>query len=530
MQESIFDVLYPKFKITKPIRLIEFFAGYGSQALALKYLGVPFEHWKICEWAVKSIQAYKDIHFTNKESHLGDCLTKEDLIYILYQLGISSNYNEPMSKEQISRLSEEQLHSIYNNIVITNNLVNIQQVKGKDLEIVDTDKYDYIFTYSFPCQDLSLAGKGKGMSDTSTRSGMLWEVERILGECKELGTLPQILLMENVPQVHGADNVKDFNKWQLRLEELGYKNYFQDLIATDYGIPQTRNRTFMISILGDYSYTFPKPIPLELKLKDMLEKDVDEKYFLSDKQIKDIQNWNAYEKPLENMEKTDKANISPTLTTRSGAYAAGMILIKNATLKGYLEAEDGDGIDISSRMEYHRGTVQKGKTQTITTKGGENNGVVVNMKTQLCNDLIESGKIKENDVIRHSYTTSRLNGDMKDLKQNNLSPTLDTRCDCLGVCVGTYQYAKSDNFMQGKDRLQIGKEVSDTLQTTQKEGIVYNNLRIRKLTPYECFALMGVKREDFENCAKNQSDASLYHLAGDSIVVNVLMAIFKELL
>ena len=115
------------------------------------------------------------------------------------------------------------------------------------------------------------------------------EVERILTECKELGTMPQILLMENVPQVHGADNVEDFNKWQLRLEELGYKNYWQDLIATDYGIPQTRNRCFMVSILGNYNYTFPKPIPLKLKLKDLLEDNVDSKYYLSDKMIECLQ-------------------------------------------------------------------------------------------------------------------------------------------------------------------------------------------------------------------------------------------------
>ena len=222
-QISIFDELYPKYKITKPIRLIEFFAGYGSQALALKYLGVPFEHWKICEWAVKSIQAYKDIHFTDLDIKLNEDRTKEEMVEFLTRVGISSNYNEPMTKEQINRLSEDNLKKIIKNIAITHNLVNIQQVKGKDLEIVDTDKYDYILCYSFPCQDLSLAGKGKGMKDTSTRSGMLWEVERILTECNELGTLPQILLMENVPQVHGTDNVQDFNKWQLRLEELGYK-------------------------------------------------------------------------------------------------------------------------------------------------------------------------------------------------------------------------------------------------------------------------------------------------------------------
>ena len=288
MNLSIFDILYPKYKITKPIRLIEFFAGYGSQALSLKYLEVDFEHWKICEWAIKSIQAYKDIHFTDVNIDYSKDLTVEEIRKYLFNKGISSNYNEPMNEQQVNRLNENQIRTIYNNIKITNNLVNIQQVKGKDLEVVDTDKYDYILTYSFPCQDLSLAGKGKGMSDTSTRSGMLWEVERILTECQELGTLPQILLMENVPQVHGTDNVKDFNKWQLRLEELGYKNYFQDLIATDYGIPQTRNRCFMVSILGDYSYTFSKPIPLKLKLKDMLEDNVDEKYYIDNNLLQHI--------------------------------------------------------------------------------------------------------------------------------------------------------------------------------------------------------------------------------------------------
>ena len=438
-QTTIFDMLYPKKKITKPIRLIECFAGYGSQALALKYLGVPFEHWKICEWAVKSIQAYKDIHFTYDLFDYGGFYEKEELVEILSNWGISSNYNEPMSKEQIKRLNENQIRTIYNNIISTNNLVNIQQVKGEDLEIVDTDKYEYIMTYSFPCQDLSLAGKGKGMSDTSTRSGMLWEVERILSECKELGNMPQILLMENVPQVHSEDNLQDFNKWKDRLEELGYRNYFQDLIATDYGIPQTRNRCFMISLLGDYSYTFPKPIPLKLKLKDMLEDNVDEKYYISDdlmshilktkKEHEEYTQYDRYNGYLEMWCRVWK-DKSPTLNTKAKDTK---IYVKNATSKGYLEATNGDGIDISSRMEYHRGNVQKGKIQTLTTSGGNDRGVV-------------------------------------------------------------------------------------------------NDMRIRKLTPRETFRLMGVKDEDFNKVAKNQSDSSLYHLAGDSIVVNVLMAIFEEMI
>ena len=565
-QTNIFEMLYDTYKITKPIRMIEFFAGYGSTKLAWDYLGIDVESYKICEWAIKSIQAYKDIHCPGDNTNYSKDLSTQEIKDYLFKKGISQNYNEPMEKSQIDRLSDAQVRTIYNNIKATHNLVNIQQVKGEDLEIVDTDKYEYILSYSFPCQDLSLAGVRKGMSDTSTRSGMLWEVERILTECK---TKPQILLMENVPQVHGEGNKEDFIKWQLRLEELGYSNYWQDLIATDYGIPQTRNRCFMISILGDYNYTFPKPIPLKLKLKDLLEDVVDEKYYLSDKQISDIQTWNAYEKPLENMEKTDQKNISPTLTTRSGAYAAGMILVKNATKKGYLEASDGDGVDISSRMEHHRGTVQKGKTQTLTTMGGENNGVVVDdtLKKDLCNKLIQDGLVEEGDVVKHSYTQQILDGNKKCVEKNDGNMiTLTTRGDCVGVCVRTYQYAKSDKFMQGKDRLQLGKETSDTLQTSPKEGVVTignyspsnhnasrivdknysaptvmenhgtitatqtSNLRIRKLTPKECFRLMGVKDSDYEKCAKNQSNASLYHLAGDSIVVDVIKAIYKQLI
>lgn len=489
-QTTIFDMLYPKYKIAKPIRLIELFAGYGSQALALKYLGVKFEHWKICEWAVKSIQAYKDIHFTDDTRNYSEVASKEEIQEMLLKWGISSNYNEPMTREQINRLSEKQLRTIFNNISATNNLVNIQQVKGQDLEIIEKEQYEYILTYSFPCQDLSLAGKGKGMADTTTRSGMLWEVERILNELKETNSLPQILLMENVPQVHGSDNVEHFNKWQLALEKLGYKSYFQDLIATDYGIPQTRNRCFMVSILGEYSYTFPKPIPLELKLKDLLEDNVDEKYYLSEKGMEYICG-NALNKNLKDRIDRSKTKLSKeiayTISTKQDRRCgdANFILdgygetsiedflkIKNATKKGYLEAYEGDGINISNRMEYQRGNVQKDKVQTLTTSGG-------------------------NDI---------------------------------GVCVETYQYAKSDKFMNGKDRFQLGKEVSDTLQTTPKEGVCYNDLRIRKLTPLECFRLMGVKDEDYYKIVKNQSNSSLYHLAGDSLVTLVFCAIMSTMI
>ena len=170
------------FKITKPIRLIELFSGYGSQHLALKYLGANVESWKTCEWAYKSIQAYKDLHFENDNTNYSQDLTKEEIFEWLYKKGISSNYNEPMKLDSIKRLGEDKCRVIYNNIIATHNLVNIQTVKGEDLEIKDVENYEYLMTYSFPCQDLSVAGKQAGMGDTSTRSGMLWEVERILKE------------------------------------------------------------------------------------------------------------------------------------------------------------------------------------------------------------------------------------------------------------------------------------------------------------------------------------------------------------
>lgn len=134
----------------KKLRLISFFSGYDSQSLSLKYLGLEFEHWKTCEWAVKSIQALKDLHFADDSTNYSKDLSRDELIKYLSDKGISSNYNEPMSFDQVKRLDESKLRTIYNNIKATHNLVNIQQVKGGDLEIMNNDEYDYMLTYSYP--------------------------------------------------------------------------------------------------------------------------------------------------------------------------------------------------------------------------------------------------------------------------------------------------------------------------------------------------------------------------------------------
>lgn len=281
-QMSIFDGEQP-FKIDKPIRLITLFSGYDSQALALKYLGVSFEHYRTCEWAIPSIQALHDLHFAEDTTDYSASLNKEELVGELESLGISADYNQPLTADKIKRYGEQKLRTIYNNIKSAHNLVSIVNAKGTDLGVVDTDKYCYIMTYSFPCQDLSNAGLQKGMDRGSgTRSGLLWEVERLL---KETAELPQVLLMENVPQVIGKGNIKAFGEWLAVLDKLGYHSKYEVMSATDYCVPQTRRRCFMISVLGDCFYTMPKKIKNEVILGDVLEEKVDKSYYLSEKQI-----------------------------------------------------------------------------------------------------------------------------------------------------------------------------------------------------------------------------------------------------
>lgn len=372
----------PKFKINKPIRLIELFGGISCQAQALLNLGVNFTNYRYCDFDKYACQSHNEIIGTNDKPS------------------------------------------------------DITKWKGEDLGICDADKYCYIMTYSFPCTDLSTAGKMAGMERGSgTRSGLLWEVERLLKECNEL------------PQVHGKKNKASFDEWCQFLESLGYKNYWKDLNAKDYGVPQSRNRCFMVSLLGDYSYEFPEPIELKLKLQDLLEDEVDDRYYISDK-------------------------IKDTYISRK-----------------YKEFIDKNGYIPDAFNPYNNAEIKEIVPTQSTQCGSVTSSSAVLLKQEMCNKLIQEGKVKENDVIRHSYSTSRINGEMKDIQQNNMSPTLDTRCDCLGVC---------------------------------------KNYRIRKLTPKECLRLMGVRDEYSKRITC--SNAQKYKQAGNGIVVDVLMAIFKQML
>lgn len=283
MQMSMFDG-GQWFKIDKPIRLVELFGGIGAQSKALERLEVQFEHYRLCEIDKYAVKSYNAIHGTNFE------------------------------------------------------VSDITKIHADDLGIVDTDKYCYIMTYSFPCQDLSIAGKQAGMEKGSgTRSGLLWEVERLLFEIKEL---PQVLLMENVPEVIGQKNIKHFAEWVKVLDELGYKSKWQLLNAKDFGVPQNRNRCFMVSILGDYYYDFPQGKPLTKRLKDLLEEKVDEKYYLSNRTVEMFVEHTA-KKQAEGcgfkFEPTDGGGVAHSVLTRNGERPCDNFILKPA--HGYYKGE-----------------------------------------------------------------------------------------------------------------------------------------------------------------------------------------------
>lgn len=404
-QMSLFE--QPIFKIDKPIRLIELFAGIGSQAKALENLNANFEHYRVCEFDEFAIRSYNAVHHTNFETS------------------------------------------------------DITELKGQDLQIVDTDKFIYIVTYSFPCQDLSLAGNQKGMSKgNNTRSGLLWEVERLLNECEEL---PQVLLMENVPQVHAERNAADFRKWISFLENKGYSSFYDDLNAKNYGIPQNRNRCFMVSILGNYDYVFPPKCVLTLRLKDLLETNVNEKYYLSEKAIESIRNSNFAQK--QNQLQT--GDICGTLLSRDYKDPK-CVIVREATKQGYAEAYEGDSINLDQpNSKTRRGRVGKQVAQTLTTS---------------CNQAV----------------------------------------------VEPIAYDEQNNYFR-KDGC-IGTLTTDGSSPKHNNRIIETNLRIRKIIPKEAWRLMGFDDEDFENAKKVNSNSQLYKQAGNSIVVNVLEAIFKQMM
>lgn len=269
---------------------------------------------------------------------------------------------------------------------------------GNITEIIELPKVD-LWTYSFPCTDISLAGTMKGLErDSNTNSSLLWEVERLLLTSHNKNTLPKYLLMENVKNLISKRFKSHFDEWLFFLEKLGYKNYYKVLNAKDFGIPQNRERVFMISVYeSEEAYIFPQKKELKNKLIDFLEDEIDEKYFLSEKIIKtftDMKNRNGYIRGARFRIHDDESKYAYTITTRPGSRPTdNFIMIPENTKKGFKEASVGDGI-YTNRTHQKRGVVQKGKIPTIKCSINDI-GVVVDR-----NDKISIRRLTPKEVWR----------------------------------------------------------------------------------------------------------------------------------
>lgn len=351
----------------------------------------------------------------------------------------------------------------------TKNFGSICDIKGSELPQID------VFTWSFPCTDLSRSGKQKGL--TNTRSGLVYEVLRILKECTD--NKPKVLIMENVVDLVQTKFIREFQAIQVELEQMGYTNYTETLNGKDYGVAQNRDRVFMVSILGDYYYEFPKPIKLEKRSKDYLEESVDEKYYLSDKMLNcftDMTDRNGLVRGDRfNPHDLEKSQYAFAITTLAGNRATdNFIKIPEDTIKGYAEAHDGDGVYIN-RPHQKRGVVQNQMIQTLKTSGNDV-GVVVPFGSY--------------------YTWAD--------KQGNIN----TQCN---------RAADEDGYALTVACAETGK-------------VYENGLRIRKLTPLECWRLMGIDDEDFRKAEKVCSNAQLYKQAGNGIIVDVFAYIISMMI
>lgn len=368
------------YKITKPVRLIELFAGIGSQAKALELLGVDFEHWKVCEFDDYAMKSYNTVHNTNFKT------------------------------------------------------TDIQNLTASDLEIKDRDKYEYILTYSYPCTDISIAGKREGMERNSgTRSSLLWEVERLLKECGD--NKPQILLMENVRECHNGKNAPLFFEWTSFLRSIGYKNFYTDMDAKNYGIPQTRKRCFMISILDENAYyEFPQTCGLSYSVKEFLEDKVDEKYYIKEE--------------------------------------TALPLIKK------MEKECPDATIIDDTYGFNNSEVRFFPNVCPTLRAAK-----ANLK------CIVAMRGRNSD------------------SQSNQTPGVST-----------------------EQRLEKNKtDCCNTITTVQKDNLIFENKRLRTLTPKEVWRLFCFEDKDVEKASEFVPDTQLYKQGGNCIVVNCLVAILGQL-
>lgn len=421
------------------MRVLSLFSGIGAFEVALDELGIEWELDHYCEIDKFACQSYNQIHGTTDADNL------------------------------------------------------------KDVTDIDYDKIGNIdlLTYGFPCQDISLAGKQKGFHDDEgnlTRSGLFFNAVDVIEK-----TRPKFAIFENVKNLTGKNMKKEFETVLSTLDELGYNTYWKVLNAKDYGIPQNRERVFGISIRKDIDkgYMFPEKQELKLRLKDMLENDVDEKYYLSDTCLKGFLKHNENHKAKGTgfiFKPKTKDDIASCITAR--------VFKHGATDNSILEPND-----IAK-------TVRTGGRGSLDRHSWD---IILEPKVEQVGNIVNTGNW-DNPQRGRIYSAEGLSPTLNCMQGGGLEPKIVEINEPFIVA------SRGINPENPSDR---------TLQAAMGSGggnipLTYTDFRIRKLTPRECWRLMGFKDEYFDR-VKGVSNTQLYKQAGNSIVVDVLKAIFTEL-
>ena len=458
------------------LKVLSLFSGIGAFELALKRIGVNTELVGFSEIDKYAVKSYCSVHGVSEDLNLGD-----------------------ISKIDLTKLKE----------------------------IGDID----LITHGSPCQDFSIAGRlAGGDKGSGTRSSLMWCTVDIVEAVR-----PKYVVWENVKNLLSSKNRHNFDGYLEIMDKLGYNSYYKVLNAKNYGIPQNRERVFTVSIRKDIDegYEFPEEIELTKKLKDVLEESVDEKYYLSDKLIAGLIANTERQRAKGNgftFETTDGDCVAKTVTTRVGACRSGDNYIQ---VVGKLDIK---GHDCVKRVYSGEGIAP-----TLTDMQGGNRQPKVLIDEPVIAASRGRNPDRPGDRTPGIPTEQRL-----EINKQGISNTITTvQKDnyviepCLKIKEATkagYKeaYAGDGVNISGRMKYQRGnvqKEMTQTLMANGSErGVVTPDMRIRKLTPRECWRLMGFGDEDFNKAkAVPTSDTQLYKQAGNSIVVNVLEAVFKNL-
>lgn len=374
-----------------------------------------------------------------------------------------------------------------------------------------------------PCQSFSIAGKRKGTS--CPRGNLIYEYFRIVEE-----SLPKVFIYENVKGFLSIDKGETFKAFVSSFEELGYKTYHQVLNTKDYGIPQNRERIYIVGFREDVDFEFAEKQELELRLKDMLEDKTDDKYLLK-------------------QELVEKYKETSTASNHKGSQAGKVVEAENSDtfhtinagshgyLMGYIKLRQSHVYNIKANDSNKRIYSDEGLCPALTTMGGGHREPKVAISFASRGRYNKDGTTSQQLEFRKDEVSNSLTTVQKDSYVAIVSGVIKIKDDEVqvkeavkkGYFVANHGDSINLSVPSSKTRRgRIGRGVAQTLDTACNQAVFNENFIFRKLTPRECFRLQGF--DDSFVFPEKMSDTQLYKQAGNGMSRNVLDMLFTQIL